>query len=231
MASGRQTPEPPMFTSSNKENQAIIELSISLSSPTVSLSSSDAADPFYIIAGASLAYSAKPKSPLTIMCCRCLLDETLSHYYWGLGDFTCTTDPSKRLVDTHGSLRPQNRDEWGADLREEVIFRTIPPVGQGSFEIKHQITREAMKENTNVKPGEKYTIALKEPRSARMWWWVFGDLQGNLKGKKFWNPCSRVEPVPAEDWIVPELDDSDDSEQNLIKYDGDGSKVTLEIVE
>ena len=163
-----------MFTSSNKENQAIIQLSISLSSPTVSLSSSDAADPFYIIAGASLAYSAKPNSPLTIMYCCCLLDEALSHYYWSLGDFTCTTDPFRRLVVTHGLLRPHNRDDWEADLREEVTFRTIPPVGHGSFEIKHQITREAMKGNTSVKPGETYTIALKEPRSARMWWWVFG---------------------------------------------------------
>lgn len=49
-------------------------------------------------------------------------------------------------------------------------------------------------------------------------------------GKKFWNPDSGAEPLLAEDCVVSELGDSDDSERLSIEFDEERSKVTLRLL-
>ncbi len=70
-------------------------------------------------------------------------------------------------------------------------FETIPAKGQGVLTVKHDLPLERMfmYERTlkaaDIKPGEKFRVSMTSSRLEWVSWWVFGDLEGGLKGKMF----------------------------------------------
>ncbi len=212
-----------------------IQLSLSTSSPTVSLQASDLSDPFYLIVRARQLSSPRPSEPITTLCLRNPLDNHPESFF-GLYDFSCLTNSSKKLVDDRAfTVRPHFRDDFPPNLRDDdnLIFRTIPPVGQGEIEVKHFVSRERMREKARAQPGEKYRVRLHMPYYARMFWWVYGDLETDLKGKKFYDGISDVE---HDGWVEsePEPPDEDDGDEEAgVKwgFDEDAREVVFEVVD
>ncbi|KAI9797841.1 MAG: hypothetical protein M1835_006363 [Candelina submexicana] len=109
-----------------------------------------------------------------------------------------------------------------------LTFRTIPPLGQGSIQVQHQVTRELLEKG---EPGESYRVKLYMPCYARRWWWVFGDLNGDLKDKKFWDGETEVD---HEGWAASALDEDEDDDDedggvDIVFAEGH-SEVIFEVV-
>lgn len=70
-------------------------------------------------------------------------------------------------------------------------FKTIPAKGQGTLIVKHDLPLERMfqQEHTlnpaDIKPGEKFRVTMTSLRLGWVTWWAFGDIEGDLKDKKF----------------------------------------------
>lgn len=95
----------------------------------------------------------------------------------------------------------------------------------------------------DVVPGDKFTIALSARRLGFIWWWAFGDLEGELKGKKFsrlrvpdeqgeWDDMMPGEEEPdlekmrMEGWVFSERSDA------LVVSDRtEGGRIVVEFVE
>ena len=67
-------------------------------------------------------------------------------------------------------------------------------MGQGALVIKHDISLDRLFrfshyfkdfKATDVQPGEKFRINMNPRRAFRCGWWAFGDMDGDLKEKKF----------------------------------------------
>lgn len=79
------------------------------------------------------------------------------------------------------------------NLRERpwTRFETIPSIGQGALIIKHDISLDRLLENphnlkaADVQPGEKFRLNINPMRGFRSGWWAFGDMDTDLKEKKF----------------------------------------------
>ena len=79
------------------------------------------------------------------------------------------------------------------NLRERTWtrFETVPPIGQGALVIKHDISLDRLfmlshyLKAADVQPGEKFRINMNPKRAFRCGWWAFGDMDGDLKEKKF----------------------------------------------
>lgn len=135
------------------------------------------------------------------------------------------TDESRRIM-----LSAPVRVNYGStrdnDLRKISFmhFSTIPAEGQGELTVKYDLTPERLfqyeqypsaVEREHVKPGQKFRL--------RMWnlnkvaWCTFGDLDGDLRDKKFvWN----WEPPNTEDWFDDFLVDGRKPDVETLNRDG-----------
>ncbi len=76
-------------------------------------------------------------------------------------------------------------------------FETVPAVGKGELEIRHDLPIERMFENSggsnpsginlaDVKPREKFRVRMTPRRVTDfIWWWNIGGLEDKLMEKKF----------------------------------------------
>jgi len=76
-------------------------------------------------------------------------------------------------------------------------FETVPAVGKGDLEIRHDLSIERMFKNSggsnssginlaDVKPREKFRVRMTPRRVTDfIWWWTIGGLEDELKEKKF----------------------------------------------
>lgn len=216
--------------------QALLTLTLSTSSPTLSLSSpspsSDAneeEDPFRLKISLRIEASAQPSRPITIATSDTVLDPaTLSQ--GSMGALQSTSDPSRKI--SLGNLRPHIRhpDPPPVDMRQRpwLQFITIPAADADAdadpvLVISHDLPLsrifkfESDLRKEDIKPGEEYSIGL-DPAYVGTMWWCWGDLNGDLKDRKFsewrkgwegWNFGGGVEKpekelVEKEEWVVGE---------------------------
>ena len=79
------------------------------------------------------------------------------------------------------------------DLRERpwMRFETVPASEQGALIIKHDISLDRLfmfshyLKAADVQPGEKFRVCMNPRRAFQCPWWAFGDMNGDLKDKKF----------------------------------------------
>ena len=98
------------------------------------------------------------------------------------------------------------------DMRERpwTRFETVPPLGEGELVIKHELSLERIFRHLyslkieDVQPGEKFRIQMNPKKLEFAEWWNFGDIQGDLQGKKF-----AVWELPGEDGVISNLMPSD----------------------
>lgn len=96
-----------------------------------------------------------------------------------------------RLVLLGGQITALYTDIPNLKERPWTRFETVPSQGQGSLIVKHDLSLDRMFQNSrdlrpgDIKPGEKFRVRLNPKRLDFISWWTFGNLNGNLKEKKF----------------------------------------------
>lgn len=177
--------------------RAHIHITLTTSSPTVSLSELSPSTPFQLITTTQTISSDKESSPITRCTNRSVLDNGGHGQHDGLfvGAFgiESISDPDRHIQlrfagsVNYGSQRvPPNLREWPF-----LHFKIIPAKGQGVLIVKHDLSLERMfryertLKSTDIKSGEKFRVTMGSLPLEWVTWWAFGDLEGDLKEKKF----------------------------------------------
>ena len=114
-----------------------------------------------------------------------------------------TRDPTRLIHIAFAGSPNYGTVPYIANLRERswTRFETVPPLGQGTLLITHDVSLERLFRNTHnlkvtdIQPGEQFRIKMNPKRAFRCGWWTFGDVEhGDLKEKKF------------AKWVLPDAD-------------------------
>ena len=104
-----------------------------------------------------------------------------------------TTDPNRTILVSFCGHPNYDSVPNTPSLRERpwMRFETIPPIEQGALIIKHDISLDRLfryshyLKAADVQPGEQFHIYMNSIRAFQSPWWAFGDMEGDLKDKKF----------------------------------------------
>lgn len=214
-------------------------------SPTLSLSDPKAA--LEVNVSARIADSAKPGEPITFLAHRTVF-EVFHEGEGGMDMFSRGAFGRLLGVDREENSQTGKNISLGyfrvnevmrsdaPDLRERGLELLTVPGDGSAVTVTHQLAWERIfryeekLSKGDVKPGEKYRMGL-STKFIHTGWWCFGDLQADLKDKKFctWDEYDK-KPDDASlregNWVLSE-------EPTLLKWkkvveDGD---ATVEIVE
>ena len=212
---------------SPERRKAVIAVTLSTSSPTLSLNApEDPLNPFQIIIGLRIAESIQPGQAITI-CTKGTVfqptEEGVSLDTLALGTISglvSSTNLEKKISFGHFKLHLARRsDSQSPDLRKRdwLHFITIPAEGQVQITHNLPISRifryEDRLSKDDLRSGESYRMRI-NPGYLGTTWWCWGDLEGNLMDKKLsaWQEgitLDRAEkPKPEEierdGWILGE---------------------------
>lgn len=175
-----------------------LEVTLTTSSPTFSLSQLESETTFQLITTARIISSTDESSGITLCTDGSPLDNGNHSRHDGLfrGAFLPleSLDTPKRSIRLAFAGSPNyGRGPDNANLRDRATtrFETIPPIGEGVLTLTHPLTLERMfrQEHTlkveDIKPGEKFRARLSPQRLNFITWWAFGELEGDLRAKKF----------------------------------------------
>ena len=104
-----------------------------------------------------------------------------------------TADPKRRIIVAFCGHPNYGTEADIPNLRERpwMRFETVPPPEQGALIIKHDISLDRLfrfshyLKAADVQPGENFRIYMNPRRALQCPWWAFGDMDGDLKDKKF----------------------------------------------
>jgi hypothetical protein len=180
------------MTSSSNPTVAI---GLSLSTSPTSLSTSSD-EPFYIVVTAKIIKTPKSDRPITL---RVHLSPLHHLALRAFDNIVCTTNESKKI-----EIWPIYRQNfvWDReDIRENAYdseFITIPPSGQGTYTIRHEVPRSKI-EATGIKAGERYRVHIND-RCLGTRWWTFASLE-------------ELEGVRLRDWH----EEPDETNKEIVK--------------
>jgi hypothetical protein len=242
-----------------EQRQATITASVSLASPSLSISSlksnSDEAKNFSLDIHLRCTSSTSPSKPLTICTVGTAFDNThaggeshLDNLARGIvpGGFISTSDPSRNI-----SLGNFRVNEGGRDERNkapnlldrpylEGRFITVPSLDSGEdVVVRHPLPPERLFHYServkleDLKPGEKYKITVSEQWIGSMWW-CWGELD---KGKKY-SGWEKPDGGYFDDATKPPEDEiergewvlGEDPSELYFEFDG-GGKAEVEFAE
>jgi hypothetical protein len=145
-----------------------------------------------------------------------------------------TKQPAKHAAPPALGYIAHGRGGLTRDLRGTWDFITIPPVGQENegkenpeVVVRHLLPRDDLRfyrtdgVQRDVKPekGERFVIG-PSPGGLGTFWWRWGDLRGDLAGKKFW----------ADEWWNGGEDGKDCGGEDWVKSEGEnGFGLTMEV--
>ncbi|KAL9630444.1 MAG: hypothetical protein Q9204_004719 [Flavoplaca sp. TL-2023a] len=201
--------------------EATLSLRTTVSSTTISLPESDsdaaALPDTYIRIHASIKHSTHPALPLTLSSWRTPLERSLSPEasfspVWhnsALTYFHSTSNPDRYGGPPGLGYKVCHRGGFARNLRENWDFITIPSFESGEeVVVEHILPVEELQfwkkrddgYRDEVKPekGEKWVIGPSEG-ALGTFWWVWGDLDGDLKEKQFRN----------DEWFEGETEDGE----------------------
>lgn len=247
-----------MTTGQSRSGETLPHLTLSITTPTPEISLSAPPDQTVLL----LTVRARCTStiPLTLCTVGSVLDngQHVSHDGVFKGAFTpltSTSDPTRK-IQLHFSGWPNygTRDASENLLERDYLrFETVPgkdDQGGDGLTITHSLSLDRLFSYSNlrkgsVQPGEKFALRMnpKKLRSLDVWW-TWGDLEADLKGKKFtgWEVPDEhgeirnlepgeevpdVEGMKREGWVFTEyLDD-------LVLHieEGEGEEVVVVFVE
>lgn len=205
-----------------ERRKAVIGVSLSTSSPTCQLHTTDKSEPpFQIILTLRLEHTTQPGRPITIctqgtVCASSDGNGGLDTL--ALGTFShliSNSDPQKRI--NLGHLKPHyahRTDSKSSNLRERdwLNFLTIPADGEvlvrHDMPISRMLKYEDRLGRNDLKPGESYHFHI-NPDYLGTTWWCWGDLESDLKDKKLsaWQEGINFEKAerPSEEQIKNEV--------------------------
>ena len=104
-----------------------------------------------------------------------------------------TTDPNRKIMIAFCGYPNYASVPDIPNLRKRpwMRFETVPPAEQGALIIKHDLSLDRIfsfshdLKAADVQPGEKFRIYMNPKRAFQSPWWAFGDMDGDLKDKKF----------------------------------------------
>ncbi|MCJ1386903.1 hypothetical protein MMC17_010031 [Xylographa soralifera] len=233
-------------TSSLADRQALLTVTLSTSKSNISLHTPEDSTRFFqLLIDICIAASSQPIRPITFCTYGTIFDtqyiintdvtpfiDTLA--LGTVTPLTNTSDPTKTI--SLGNLRVNSRHENPeADMRARDWLGWITVPATGSVQVAHPLSLNRMFKHENmltwgdIVPGEKYKVHM-EPRYVGAMWWIWGDLKGDLKEKKFsewrkgWDGYNFgiEKPILEAGWIVGE-----DPEQLWFKDVGDGTTITF----
>ena len=180
-----------------ERRKAVIGVSLSTSSPTCQLLTTDESEaPFQVVLTLSQEDSARPGCPITICTQGTVFapsegDDGLDTLAVGtFSPLVSIKNPQKTI--NLGRLKPHYARGTGSKTsnlreREWLHFLTIPADGEVLVRHDMPITRMLKYEDClvkdDLKPGESYQFHI-IPDYLGTTWWCWGDLEGDLKGKK-----------------------------------------------
>lgn len=185
-----------------------MNLRTTVSSPTISLPDSDsdasALPDIYIQIHASVKSSTHPALAVTLSSWRTPLERSLSPEdtsspVWlnsALTYLRSTSNPDRYGGPPELGYKVHRRGGFSRDLREDWDFITIPSLESGEVVVQHRLPVEKLQfwkrrddgYRDEVKPekGGKWAIGPSEG-GLGTFWWRWGGLEGDLKGKEFRN--------------------------------------------
>ncbi|OJJ66422.1 hypothetical protein ASPBRDRAFT_49056 [Aspergillus brasiliensis CBS 101740] len=171
------------MASPSADDRVTVAITITTSSPTLSLSSSQSLDVFV---RARIIHSTRPGRSVTIAADRSVFaGEGLEIGIFGPG-LTSKQDP-QRMIDL-GIIRPHYRDHFEGPSLFERGYRllTIPADGT-DIVVPYEISLNRIFEHSTLRPediipGEEFEIKV-NPGRCEVLWWCWGDVEGDLKGK------------------------------------------------
>ncbi|MCJ1234455.1 hypothetical protein MMC14_002416 [Varicellaria rhodocarpa] len=202
--------------------KATLAFSVSMSSYEVDLSTTDDEDPLFLTVSVRIKSSVEPSRPITVCTLRNALDRE-SAVDLGVFDMTSKANPDKWIsLNMMPTIRPSSNNSWPLNLREALQFVTIPSQQSGkSISVKHQLKREMIvgdlatgrRKNDVLESGEVCKVQLNDNIS--IGWWQWGDMQGDLRDKKFAEPLldppierTNIKENSGDEWVHGlEIDD------------------------
>jgi len=227
-----------------EEVQVVLNLRTTTSKSVLSLpsepSNSESDEPVYIQIHASVKYSTHPDRPVTLSTWRTSLERDIDgdssrSRVWinsALTEFRSTSNPARGGGPPALDHILHRRRGFDRDLRESWDFLTVPSQESGEeVVVQHALPLEELefwqrredgyKTPTKPEKGEKFRIAPSQG-SLGTFWWRWGDLEGDLKGKKFKN----------DNWYDGEKDEASDEGEEWVESQGDnGFGLTLEVMD
>ncbi|KAI3395314.1 hypothetical protein diail_1470 [Diaporthe ilicicola] len=229
-----------------------VQLDVSLRvSPTLSLHDPKAT--LDVGLHVKVAESARPGVPITIMLYRNVFEviepgQGLDMFARGaFAPLTGIDDPEGRKIHLGGHLRINERMRTDVpDLRERGIqFATIPgDSSEASFThhlgwdriFKYADKPGSIHSKDELVPGDKFRVGVNK-KFLKVLWWCFGDLNGDLRDKKFhpWllDSCQESDR-PSDDflrdggWVLGEEENGDGPKLDVVLQDQD---AVFEIIE
>jgi len=207
---------------------------------------------FEVTISARLTWSLHPDRPLTICTYKTPFDIGVDgKSIAGVGrclSMTSTREPSKTLLGdplrnhwVNVNIRPRD------DYRKIFGFLTIPPSNSNSaVTIKKKITTRQLRILSPASapcPGEEYDLIVYPPGHFALYWWNWGDLDGDLADKFLTDWPNRKNNTrddenidfPPENAVLPFAsweDDTDDEGNSFewihVKWDDNPLKVKFE---
>ena len=223
--------------------KATLAFSVSTTSSKVDLLASDDEEPLYLIVSVRIKSSTEPSRPITVCTLHNALDDRKG-VDLGVFDMTSKDNPDKWIsLNLMPTVRPSSDNKWPSNLREALQFITIPSQESGkSANVKHQLKRNMIvgdvatgrRRNDTLDSGEVCNVQLNDNIS--IGWWQWGDLEADLKNKKFTEPlpdtpieAAKGEQKSEDEWICGlEVEDSDAGGLLLeAVVEGEGAEICL----
>ncbi|KAK7711843.1 hypothetical protein SLS64_005114 [Diaporthe eres] len=204
-----------------ERRKAIIAVSATPSTPTLSVSESDTSPPFQLRISLRIAETTRPGHAITIrtdgtVFCPSVRgheegENSLDTAARGTISLVSTTDPSSRRISLGKFLTHEaHREDPPPDMRDQPWAHLLTIPAEGSVEVTHDlpVSRLFLHEHKLTRDdvvGETWRLGLNDGYVGTTWW-CWGDLEGDLAGKHLspWHEGMRVSPKPevGEDWVL-----------------------------
>ncbi|MCJ1467194.1 hypothetical protein MMC07_005817 [Pseudocyphellaria aurata] len=219
-----------------------LNLRTTASSPTITLPNANpdasAVQDTYIQIHASVKSSTHPALAVTLSSWRTPLERSLSGDHtsspvWlhsALTYLRSTSNPDRYGGPPELGYKVHRRGGFARNLREDWDFITIPSLESGQeVVVQHRLPVEKLqfwqkrddgyRDSATPERGEKWTLGPSEG-GLGTFWWRWGDLEGDLKGKRFRN----------DEWYDGEKGDGDGEAAEWLESEGEnGFGLCMEI--
>lgn len=185
------------FKCSPDRRKAVVRVSTTTSSPTLSLGAAEGSKPtFQIVITLSIDEASQPGRAITICTHGSVFnpsspDDGLDTLALGtIEELYSSANTEKRI--SLGNLKPHiahGAEAKSPDLKQREWLRFITIPAEGHVQLAHNMPIDRMFKHedrlakTDLQPGETYRFHL-NPGYVGSSWWCWGDLDTDLKGKK-----------------------------------------------